>query len=57
MKDNKKILVKKWGLADQNQDIVIVDKEGKVVFYKAGKLSPKEQERALAILTEKIQND
>ena len=54
VKDMHRAIVKAWGVADENQDIIITDKEGRVLFYKAGKLSPSEQERAIAILQEQL---
>ncbi|MCA0447779.1 MAG: YtfJ family protein [Bacteroidetes bacterium] len=37
--DKDKILVKKWGLADDNYHVITFDKTGKVIFQKAGKLT------------------
>ena len=53
VKDKKKVLVKKWGLADNDQVVMIVQK-GKVLFVKNGKLSPKEQMRAFEILRRSV---
>ncbi len=39
VKDYKKYVVKKWNLKDDSNDIVVFDKEGKVLFSKDGKLS------------------
>ena len=47
VKDKRKIFVKQWGLADEDQNIVVLDKDGKVLFVKSGKLTPKEQEEVL----------
>ncbi len=54
VKDMHKAIVKAWDVADENQDIIITDKEGRVLFYKVGKLLPAEQERAIAILREQL---
>ena len=32
VKDKKKVLVKQWGLADDNNDVLIFDKNGKLIF-------------------------
>ncbi len=53
VKDKKRVLVKKWGLADNDQVVMIV-KRGKVLFVKNGKLNPKEQSRALKILQRSV---
>lgn len=42
VKDKKKVLVKKWKLADDNSDILIFDKKGKLIYKKFGKVSAKE---------------
>ncbi len=53
VKDKKRVLVKKWGVADNDQVVMIV-KRGKVLFVKNGKLGPKEQSRALEILQRSV---
>ena len=42
VKDKKKVLVNKWNLADDNSDILVFDKRGKLIYKKFGKLSTKE---------------
>jgi len=42
VKDKKKVLVKKWKLADDNSDILIFDKRGKLIYKKFGKVTAKE---------------
>jgi len=42
VKDKKKVLVKKWNLADDNSDILIFDKRGKLIYKKFGKVTDKE---------------
>jgi YtfJ family uncharacterized protein len=54
VKDKDKVLVKKWGLADDNNVIVIFDRLGKVQFYKAGKLNKDEIERAIKVIYESL---
>jgi YtfJ family uncharacterized protein len=39
VKDFQKLLVKQWQLADDSSDVVVFDKDGKVVFVKMGKLA------------------
>lgn len=38
VRDLHKLLVKQWKLADDSNDIVVFDKDGKVLFCKEGKL-------------------
>jgi len=54
VKDKKKVLVKKWGLADDDSDVVVFDREGKVIFQKNGKLSNDEISRVLKLIKSKI---
>ncbi|HFQ62354.1 MAG TPA: transcriptional regulator [Epsilonproteobacteria bacterium] len=42
VKDKKKVLVHKWKLADDNSDILIFDKRGKLIYKKFGKVTAKE---------------
>jgi len=50
VKDKKKVLVKKWQLADDNSDILLFDKTGRLIYQKFGKLSPQEIERVLSLI-------
>jgi len=54
VKDKNSVLVKEWELADDNSDIVIFDKDGKVLFYKAGKMSIKDMQKAFTVIEENI---
>lgn len=38
VRDYKKVIVKKWGISDDNSDILAFDKKGKLIFWKDGKL-------------------
>lgn len=48
--DKKKVLVDKWGLADDESDILLFDKEGKVIFYKAGRMSDEDIEKIMHLI-------
>ena len=48
VKDNERILVKKWDFTDDTYDIVAVDKAHKVIFSHTGKMRP-------ALLTQMLQ--
>lgn len=39
VRDYQKVLVKAWGIADDNSDVLAFDKEGRLVFKKYGKLN------------------
>ncbi len=50
VKDRQKVLVKKWQLADDNSDIIIFDKAGRVIYKKFGKLSKAEITKVLELI-------
>jgi YtfJ family uncharacterized protein len=54
VKDKKKVLVQKWDLADDNSDILIFDKEGKLIYKKFGKVSDKEISEVIALIEKNI---
>ena len=54
VKDKEKILVKEWELGDDASNILIFDKTGKVLFYKSGKMSKENTQKAFAIIEKNI---
>ena len=46
--DYKKVLVNEWGLGDHNNDVVIFDKQGKVLFSVDGQLNDSQIKQMLA---------
>jgi len=54
VKDYDKVLVKKWGLKDDDFNVLLFDKDGKLIFYKAGKLSDEDINQIIALIKEKI---
>ena len=50
VKDKKKVLVKKWNLADDNSDVLLFDKNGKLIYKKFGKLSNAEIAKVLSLI-------
>ncbi len=54
VKDRKKAVLKQWGLADDNSDILIFDKKGKLLYKKFGKLSNKEIQNVLALIEKNL---
>ncbi len=54
VKDKKKVLVSKWNLADDNSDILIFNKKGKLIYKKFGKLSAKEISSVLALIEKNL---
>jgi YtfJ family uncharacterized protein len=50
VRDKKKVLVKKWALADDDSDILVFDKEGKLIFQHAGKLEKEQIQKVLSLI-------
>ncbi len=50
VKDKKKVLVQKWGLADDASNIVVFGKDGKVLYFKKGKLTKDEILKVLQLI-------
>lgn len=50
VKDKRSVLVKEWGLKDNASDILIFSKSGKLLFYKAGKMSEDDIKKAISII-------
>jgi len=50
VKDKQKVLVNKWKLADDNSDILLFDKKGKLIYKKFGKLSALEIQKVLTLI-------
>ncbi len=50
VKDKKSILVERWQLSDNNSDVLIFDKNGKLLYKKYGKLSPAEIDKVLTLI-------
>jgi len=57
VRDYKKVLVKKWNLADDNSDVLAFDKEGKVIFRKDGKLTAEEIQALIQVIKENISSN
>lgn len=54
VKDAKKILVKKWALADDNSDILIFNKRGKLIYKKFGQLSAKDIKKVIQLIEKNL---
>ena len=50
VKDYKKVFVKKWGLKDNEYDVLLFDKDGKLLFYKEGKLTKEDTQRVIQLI-------
>ena len=50
VKDKESVLVNEWKIADNNSDVIVFNKNGKVLYYKVGKLDDKEREEVFALI-------
>lgn len=55
--DKNKVFVKEWGLADDNYNVLVLDKYGKVLFYKVGKLSPDDENKIISIIEDEMKKN
>ena len=54
VRDYKKVIVKKWGISDDNSDILAFDKKGKLIFWKDGKLGPEDTEKLIKAIRDHL---
>ncbi len=52
--DKAGVLVKEWGLKDDDSDILVFDKDGKLLFYKAGKMDEADMQKVFKLIEERI---
>ena len=50
VRDYDKVLVKEWGIADDNSDVLAFDKEGKLIFRKDGKLNAEDIQKLIQVI-------
>jgi len=53
-KDKTKYLVKEWGLADDASNILIFDKEGKLIYQHEGAVDKAEMQKAFSLIEENL---
>ena len=54
VRDNKKVLVRTWKIADDTSDILAFDKNGKLLFRKDGKLNAGEIQKLIQAIKENL---
>jgi len=52
--DEKGVARSTWGLQPKQSAVIVLDKDGTVLFFKEGKLSPEEIRKAVAIIVDKL---
>ncbi len=56
VKDYEKVLVNKWGVSDNNSNVLAFDSAGKLFFLKGGKLSAEEIQTLIKDIRSKLEN-
>jgi len=54
VRDYKKVVVKAWGIADDNSDVLAFDKQGRLIFRKDGKLSADEIQKLMQVIKDNL---
>ena len=54
VRDYDKIIVKAWGIDDDNSDVLAFDKEGKLIFKKYGKLGPEDIQQLIKVIRDNL---
>lgn len=54
VKDKKSVLVNEWNLADNASNILIFSKDSKLLFYKSGKMSESDIQKAFKLIEENL---
>jgi YtfJ family uncharacterized protein len=54
VKDKKKVLVKRWNLEDDASNVVVFGKDGKVLYFKNGKLSASDITNVLKLIEDNL---
>ena len=54
VKDNEKVFVDKWNLKDDDYNVLLFDKDGKLLFNKAGKLSNEDTKNIIEMIEKRI---
>ncbi|HIJ58869.1 MAG TPA: transcriptional regulator [Deltaproteobacteria bacterium] len=50
VRDYDKVLVKEWGISDDNSDVLAFDKEGRLIFKKYGKLNAEDIQKLIKVI-------
>jgi YtfJ family uncharacterized protein len=54
VKDKHKVMVKEWNLEDDNSDVLVFGKDGRLLYYRAGRLDEGEIEKVLTLIKENL---
>jgi len=54
VRDYDKVLVKEWGISDDNSDVLAFDKKGSLIFRKDGKLNAEDIQKLIKLIRENL---
>lgn len=54
VKDKKKVLVKEWGLADDDYNVLIFDKQGKLIYKYSGEVPEEEIAQVIQLIEKNL---
>lgn len=54
VKDKSKVLVKEWELADDASNVLVFDKDGKLLFQKDGAMSDEDMQKVFTLIEKRI---
>ncbi len=54
VKDYKKVFVKKWGLKDNDYNVLLFNKAGELLFYKSGKLNQQDIQKVIELIKKNL---
>ncbi len=54
VKDKKKVLVTAWSIADNSSDVMLFDKDGKLLYLFEGKLDEKEIAKVIQLIKDRV---
>ncbi len=57
VRDYKKALVKAWGIADDNSDVLAFDQQGRLIYRKDGKLDAEDIEELIGIIRKHLDRE
>ena len=57
VRDYKKVLVKAWGITDDNSDVLAFDQQGRLIYRKDGKLDSEDIEELIGIVREHLDRE
>lgn len=54
LRDYKKVLVAEWGISDNNSDVLVLDKQGKLIFWKDGQLNSEDIRELIKLIRDHL---